>query len=175
MSSLSQYKHQLCSFSWLHAEHALGRCFTSCVASRGKHLELLIKEVPGDIETLARGKPRGTSGRHDSCSCPSSKLPHAPDHGTSASPQDGHISSSCPRTCPNTSNAMSSPCSPISRLIPRVSRRRTRCDGRGGGSSRAGTRWMSSTRDAQTKRPKTAIFFPGTKLHHIHVVSAMAD
>lgn len=133
-------------------------------------------QLYGKLGVCCRGKARGTSGGRDSCNCPSSKLPHAPDHVTSASPQDGHISSSCPRsTCPNTSNAMSSPCSPISRLIPRVSRRRTRCDGRGGGSSRAGARWMSSTRDAQTKRPKTAIFFPGTELHHVHVVSAMAD
>jgi hypothetical protein len=56
---------------------------------------------------------------------------------------------------------MSAPCIPISRVIPRISPRRTRCDGLRDGTRRASRRWMSSTQDAPTKRPKTAIFFPG--------------
>ncbi|KAF1922080.1 malonyl-CoA-acyl carrier protein-like protein transacylase [Ampelomyces quisqualis] len=49
---------------------------------------------------------------------------------------------------------MSSPLTPIARLVPRIACRRAR-------------RRMSSTQDAPTKRPKTAIFFPGQGVQRV--------
>ena len=62
---------------------------------------------------------------------------------------------------PNNNNtsfvAMASPRAPLARVIPRVEATCARCGGRGNGGAR---RWMSNSQST-TKRPKTAIFFPG--------------
>ena len=67
--------------------------------------------------------------------------------------------------------AMSSHFSPVARAVPRLSRRCMRCGQRGDSCQPARRRWMSSVRDAPTKRPKTAIFFPGRLFHGFQLYS----
>ncbi|KAI8934398.1 hypothetical protein NX059_009134 [Plenodomus lindquistii] len=62
---------------------------------------------------------------------------------------------------------MASPYAPITRLIPRLSRRCTQCGGLRESSRHGRRRWMSSTRDVPAKRPKTAIFFPGQGVQRV--------
>jgi hypothetical protein len=93
--------------------------------------------------------------------------PQSPRFDTSASPQKhGNTKYVCAIVI-TPKATMSSPFAPIAKLIPRISRRRARCDGqRDGSSSRTGgRRWMSNHPKAPLKRPKTAIFFPGKPIH----------
>ncbi|KAH8730342.1 malonyl-CoA-acyl carrier protein transacylase [Phaeosphaeriaceae sp. PMI808] len=62
---------------------------------------------------------------------------------------------------------MSSPYSPIFKLIPRTSRRHGQYHRLRANSHRASRRCMSTTQDAPTKPPKTAIFFPGQGVQRI--------
>lgn len=58
--------------------------------------------------------------------------------------------------------AMSRPLSPVVNACPRLSRRCMQCGQPVNRCPPAPRRWMSGVRDAPIKRPKTAIFFPGT-------------
>ncbi|CAO2658458.1 Nn.00g061810.m01.CDS01 [Neocucurbitaria sp. VM-36] len=62
---------------------------------------------------------------------------------------------------------MSSPFAPISKMIPRISRKCTQCGGLREGGRPGGRRWMSSTQQQPVKRPKTAIFFPGQGVQRV--------
>jgi hypothetical protein len=126
------------------------------------------------VRDLASQRKSKTSGRRDSQSmaqapgsspCSPTLTPPHPRNPT-------NLLHHVPANVITHPNAMSSPYIPISKLIPRISRRRPRCDGpRHDRSSRASRRWMSSTQDAPTKRPKTAIFFPGKfSLHHLNAL-----
>ncbi|CBX92242.1 hypothetical protein IAQ61_000421 [Plenodomus lingam] len=60
------------------------------------------------------------------------------------------------------------PFTPITRMIPRLSRRCTQCGGLRENGSHGRQRWMSSTRqNGPSKRPKTAIFFPGQGVQRV--------
>ena len=92
------------------------------------------------------------------------QLPGFSPHATSTA----SLAIGNPLTCTASNNnisstAMSSPCATVSRILPRAEAAYARRGGlrNGSGSRPAARRWMSSSHST-AKRPKTAIFFPGT-------------